>query len=101
VDQDSKTFTIPGKNVPYRDLSSVLAPTYVKDLPRLDAWGKPYEFWASGSSYTIRSSGRDGSFSGRRYTIGATTDPDADLVYSNGAFLVYPREVTSTKEIAK
>ena len=47
---------------------------------------------ASGKStvYAIRSTGRDGLIDGNTYTPGAFSDPDNDIVFSNGNFVAYP-----------
>lgn len=83
-------FTFPTTAVTYDVLNASLAPTYTRDLPKFDAWGQPYEFGTEGpKDYAIRSAGRDGTFD-TAYVDGATTDPDCDIVYSNGAFIVWP-----------
>ena len=82
-------------------LSGALSPTYIKNLPQNDGWGKAYEFgvdqsWANGTStaaqqYAILSAGRDGIV-GTAGT-GATTSFDCDIIYSNGSFVQYPEGV--------
>ncbi len=51
----------------------------VRDLPRTDGWGTPFEIHASGNDYSIRSYGSD------RHRDGGD-----DIVYANGAFVAYP-----------
>ncbi|HEY0142413.1 MAG TPA: prepilin-type N-terminal cleavage/methylation domain-containing protein [Thermoanaerobaculia bacterium] len=84
-------FTYPTTNVPYASLQGILRPTYAKELPSLDGWGKPLQFAidAQGDTYAIRSSGRDGVFE-TEYPDVVTDDPDCDIVYSAGNFVVYP-----------
>jgi type II secretion system protein G len=83
-------FVFPSTTIEYDDLNAALAPTYTRDLPKFDAWGKPYEFGTAGpKDYAIRSAGRDGLFDGT-YEDGPTNEPDCDIVYANGAFLVWP-----------
>jgi prepilin-type N-terminal cleavage/methylation domain-containing protein len=95
-------FTFPAVGVTYPALSGMLAPTYIRTMPRVDGWLRPFAFGADAAvaagsgqatTYGIRSSGRDGSYSGATYTAGATTDYDCDIVYSNGAFVAYPEGV--------
>ena len=90
---------IPGcdKSVLMTDLTTALSPTYIKSMPRFDGWG--YDFnaftsddWGSATNaqtYAIISPGKDGSVAGT-IVLGATTNFDCDIVYSNGAFLAYP-----------
>ena len=90
--------------VTYANLSGALAPTYIKNLPAKDGWGKDYEFgadqdWANGTGtaaqqYGILSAGRDGIIQyASGGTTGATTNFDCDIVYSNGSFVAYPEGV--------
>jgi len=80
-------------------LETVLTPTYLRDVPRLDAWNHPFEFNATTAQYYIRSAGKDGVFGGPTYEIAPTHNFDCDIVYGNGNFLVYPDgvQMTSTK----
>lgn len=84
-------FTYPTTNVPYASLRGILRPTYAKDLPSVDGWGRPLQFAtdAQGDVYAIRSAGRDGNFESE-YPDAVTDDPDCDIVYSAGSFAVYP-----------
>ncbi|HEX9160514.1 MAG TPA: prepilin-type N-terminal cleavage/methylation domain-containing protein [Thermoanaerobaculia bacterium] len=90
-------FTLPAYPVTFPQLQTMLAPTYIKVLPQTDAWGVPFAFNADqvvGSAtpaeqYAVRSAGRDGKFS-TSYTPGPTEDPDEDIVYDGGTFIVYP-----------
>lgn len=94
---------LPGidKVVTIPQLDVALAPTYIKNMPRVDGWGNAYapytsQDWGSGTyavQYAIFSPGRDGAFSGT-ITPGGTTDFDCDLVYSNGAFVQFPEGVS-------
>jgi type II secretion system protein G len=85
-------------------LDSTLSPTYMRQLPRNDAWGTPYLAFtdqAFGSSkkaehYAIVSAGRDLVLS-TDPTTGPFTSFDCDIVYSNGSFISYPDGVTVAK----
>lgn len=91
-------YTFPTSAVTYDALASVLRPTYLRELPRIDGWSRPLQFAAvpgSGTSageYGIRSAGRDGTFE-TSYTPGVTNDPDCDIVWATGAFVTYPDTV--------
>lgn len=83
-------FSFPTTAVEYTALSGALTPTYIRNLPELDGWKRAYEFAVDGTSgYAIRSPGRDGTFEDS-YVRGATTDPDADIVWANGSFIQFP-----------
>jgi type II secretory pathway pseudopilin PulG len=89
-------FTYPSTNVPYQTLAGLLIPTYSGSLPRIDGWNRPLQFAidADGGTYAIRSAGRDGVFE-TDYPTQTTDDPDCDIVYSAGNFVVYPGTVQS------
>ncbi|PYQ47520.1 MAG: hypothetical protein DMF59_18625 [Acidobacteria bacterium] len=96
-------FNVPPNTITYTDLTTLLAPTYMRNLPRQDAWGYNLDFamdqpigGSQAAMYAIRSPGRDGQFTGNAYTPGPTTEFDCDIVYSGGAFVVWP-EGTQTK----
>lgn len=74
-------------------LTSSLAPTYIRAIPKSDGWGRPLQFGAAGRVYGIRSAGRDGVYEADTYTQGAGENPDCDIVYSNGNFVRYPETV--------
>ena len=89
------TYTIPALELDTAAMGVLLVPTYVKVLPVLDAWGRPYEFYTdvtpNGKTYAIRSSGSDGVFNATSYLEGPTDSPDCDIVYSQGSFITYPQ----------
>ncbi len=87
-------------------LEGELAPTYLKALPRTDAWGNPYrvEVSAKRLTYRVTSAGSDGVFEKRPPLAdpapGATLsspepgpgkgpgdDPGTDLVFEGGFFV--------------
>ena len=103
-------FTLPTVDVGPSDLSAILSPTFVKQVPATDGWGHDLEFYlerAIGSSspaevYAIRSPGRSAALDkkkakGTTYKEGATTNFDCDIIYSNGSFIVYPAGKQDTK----
>ena len=94
-------FTMPTSALTYADITTLLSPTYMRNIPSTDGWGHPLQFAAdqpfgatqSASEYAIRSPGRDGVVSGNSYTGGPMTSFDCDIVYSGGAFVVWPEGV--------
>ncbi|HEV3483900.1 MAG TPA: prepilin-type N-terminal cleavage/methylation domain-containing protein [Vicinamibacterales bacterium] len=91
-------FTFPGRTVPYGALRAALVPAYAQSLPAMDGWGRPFQFGFSADaeegSYAIRSAGRDGRFDDT-YTPAITTDPDCDIVFADGSFVMFPDTVQS------
>jgi type II secretion system protein G len=90
-------FTMPASSLTYAQMTTLLAPTYMRNIPSTDGWGYPFDFASDqpvggpqAAAYAIRSPGRDGVFSGTSYTPGPTTAFDCDIVYSGGAFVVWP-----------
>lgn len=88
-------FTFPATAVPGETLRGALSPTYLRDFPAVDGWQRPLQFGleagtgATAGSYAIRSAGRDGLFD-TTVTPGLTTDPDCDIIWSDGQFISYP-----------
>ena len=85
-------------------IAAALTPTYIKSLPLKDGWSNNLEYLteeaisptaAPANVYVIRSTGKDGSFAGTAQSAagGATTDFNADIIYSNGSFVQYPEGI--------
>ena len=95
---------LPGidQTVAVFDLSSSLAPTYMKQMPLWDGWDHAFEFFvdrqwgATGNAqqYAIVSPGRDGQFAATE-TTGVIQNFDCDIIFSNGSFLAYPEGASS------
>jgi prepilin-type N-terminal cleavage/methylation domain-containing protein len=90
-------FIMPASPLTYGDVTTLLAPTYIKNMPRIDGWGHVLDFATdqpiggrAAAEYAIRSPGRDGAFSTGPYTPGPTTDFDCDIIFSGGAFVTWP-----------
>ena len=89
--------TVPTASVTIDNLTSFLAPTYVKTFPQKDGWGTNWglgadQAFAAGAPaqiYVIISYGKDSSAQSS-YAGGATTNFDCDILFSNGAFTQYP-----------
>jgi len=92
--------TVPTASVTIANLTSFLAPTYVKTFPQKDGWGTNWglaadQAWAAGAPaqvYVIISYGKDSSAQSS-YAGGATTNFDCDIIYSNGTFIQSPEGV--------
>lgn len=87
---DRNTYLVgrPG-NVSYEDLRRVLEPKYVRDLPRTDGWGNPFQFIGKDQEYSIRALGSDHRMDAKPVP-GAITDFARDIIYTNGTFVTYP-----------
>jgi len=86
------------------DLARLVEPTYIKQLPRTDAWMNPmrYGAWivsedAKGpDAYVVVSGGKDGALEHENlqgYSGAPTTNFNADIAFSNGSFVQYPEGV--------
>ena len=82
------------------DLATLLVPNYMKEVPELDGWESPYDFYVNMANplaqkvLGIRSSGKDRAFSGTAYTVGSF-DPeslDEDIVWADGFFVRWPQK---------
>jgi hypothetical protein len=106
----SEAYAIDNKGFPpARDLDELdrfLSPTYVKRMPRLDAWGNPLQYIVSQdrTHYRILSGGADGIIEPRHQHIEQATssiqletgdDTSADLVFQDGRFAVVPASLQS------
>ena len=80
-------------------LEQILSPTYVRDMPNRDGWGRPWAMTMDqplnsatrAQRYQVISYGADGV--AQAASTGATTNFDCDIVYENGSFIVYPEGV--------
>ena len=97
---DTNTYAVSGMTFPagpvtHAALVAALRPTYLRDIPAVDGWNRPLQFaYEEGTpgtpgGYAIRSAGRDGLFQ-NEFAEGVTNDFDCDIVWANGAFIVYP-----------
>ncbi len=95
-------FQMPSVALAAPKVETLLVPTYLRALPRRDAWGHPFDFAidkqapGTATQYAIRSPGRNGKLDGgkkKKYTIGTTTRFDCDIIYANGVFISYPAGV--------
>jgi len=82
------------RRVASAELARALEPTYIRKLPRTDAWGTEFRLTTAdqGQTYTIRSLGSDGESDRIANLGGPTTNFSDDLIFSNGSFTRYPEE---------
>jgi hypothetical protein len=81
-------------------IETIVEPTYIRALPKVDPWGNPYLFWSDTTHYTLVSYGADGipdfpyATWGRTefeaMHAGPTTRFGADLVFVTGGFVQWP-----------
>jgi general secretion pathway protein G len=92
---------LPSVTLANTTIDTILSPTYIKSLPKVDGWGTAWIYNAdqdfasatAAQQYAITSYGRDGKSSGAPAAVGATTNFDCDIIYSQGGFLQYPEGV--------
>ena len=93
---DARVYPITPKDrlVEAEWLAKLLEPTYVKAMPRVDAWGRALLVESAATEYTIISRGSDGSADGpnvpRPSANGGTSDIRSDLIFSTGSFVQFP-----------
>jgi len=79
------------------DVVNALTPTYIKIVPKFDAWGVPFSAyldqpWGASTGaqkYVLISGGKDGKIDTEQGE-GPITNFDCDIVYGSGRFLSYP-----------
>jgi hypothetical protein len=89
----------PYRAISTRELKKLLVPQYIQRLPETDGWGNPYEFRLNAkdllgqSVMMIRSPGRDGAYSARKYSVKGfdPEDYDQDIVWADGFFVRWPQ----------
>jgi hypothetical protein len=87
------------------DLAKILVPKYIAAIPEKDGWGHPYDFHLATNDpqavtvMGLRSAGRDGTFSGTVYEIGAfpPADADQDISWVDGYFARWPEAPKQAK----
>lgn len=98
--QVGSTFAWPTVTRDVPAMEALLTPTYIRNLPQTDGWSTFFEFGVdsatSAQSYAIRALGKDKSADGASYTSGMTGLFECDIVYADGAFVVWPEGVQST-----
>ena len=74
-------------------MASSLAADTLPSTPAVDGWGNPLRCFSDGVTYRVVSGGKDGVVSGEydgEVEPQETVDFSSDIVYIDGAFVVYP-----------
>ncbi len=86
-------------NTGFEQLESLILPTYIRTVPKVDSWGTPYLYISDGEHYRFVSAGADRRFewSSRHIDLTITesklTDSlDADIIFQDGTFIQSPQE---------
>jgi general secretion pathway protein G len=79
--------------VEVRVIAEQLSPMYIQNMPASDGWGHAMLFWSDGAHFRLVSPGKGGEldrpWDGDLEST-TTTDFSSDIVYSDGAFMIYP-----------
>ena len=85
-------------NVAFEELEALIAPVYIRHMPKTDAWGTPFLYIANGEHYRFVSAGADRRFEWSSRHLDLTqTEPrmsdslDADIIFQDGNFLQSPK----------
>ena len=89
-----------GTAVSVTTMASILTPQYLQDIPALDGWKTPYEYYLNTANplaqqvMAIRSKGRGGASGGTDFTVTSfePTDYDQDIVWADGFFVRWPQK---------
>ncbi len=73
-------------------LEPYLTPTYIREIPKLDGWGREIGLIsdAHGAGYTLFSAGGEGLATPMSWKPGPTTSFSDDIVFSSGQFVQWP-----------
>lgn len=85
------------------DLRTILVPQYLQEIPVMDGWKSPYEYYLktdeilAQNMMAIRSEGRYSVVDSETYTVTAfePTDYDRDVVWADGFFVRWPEKTTA------
>jgi general secretion pathway protein G len=74
-------------------ITAQVTPTYIKQIPEKDGWSTTFYYGTTNNSqqYQVRSLGKDAS--SNTALSGKTQDFNADIVFENGSFVVFPEGV--------
>jgi general secretion pathway protein G len=92
---------LPGISSPMdiNALEGIIAPTYIKEIPKKDGWSNPFVCYTDlpigtgqAQKYAIVSGGADSSVA-TNLVVGPFSNFDCDIVFSGGVFIAYPQGV--------
>jgi hypothetical protein len=88
--------------VSFEELEALIAPTYIRTVPKVDSWGTPYLYVADGEHYRFVSAGADRRFEwNARHLDPKIAEPtlseslDADIIFQDGNFIQSPKEAAA------
>jgi type II secretion system protein G len=90
--------TWPATSASASSLSTMLAPTYVKNVPVYDGWSNGIQVGSRVDSYAIQSMGADKTKNTSATSAASavtTQNFDCDIIFSDGSFVQYPEGVQS------
>jgi general secretion pathway protein G len=81
-------------------LRNLLVPIYIEEIPNLDGWKRPYNYYCNVADphaehvLAIGSSGADGVSAGPTYNVAGfdPTDYNQDVVWADGFFVRWPQK---------
>ncbi|HEX6086782.1 MAG TPA: DUF2059 domain-containing protein, partial [Thermoanaerobaculia bacterium] len=83
--------------VAFEELEALIAPTYIREVPKSDFWGTPYLYVGDGQHYRFVSAGADKRFEWSSRQLDLTlTEPrfskslDTDIIFQDGIFVQSP-----------
>lgn len=89
----------------FEELEALLSPTYILEMPKVDAWGTPFLYVGNGEHYRFVSAGADRRFGWNARQLDPaiaepvfTDDPDADIIFQDGMFVQAPREAQEHRD---
>jgi len=69
-------------------IKALIDPRYIKLMPTVDGWSKPFQVDSTAFAYTVYSQGKDGIGGG--CAAGTTSTFDDEICFVNGQFQRYP-----------
>lgn len=87
-------------------LAGQIQPIYIRSMPPVDPWDRPYLYWSSGTAYVLLSTGADGAITdtsklgGILENVASSIPPDAtrsscledEIVFAAGSFVAWPKD---------
>jgi hypothetical protein len=89
----------------FEELEALLSPTYILEMPKVDAWGTPFLYVGNGVHYRFVSAGADRRFEWNARQLDAVSaepvfseDLDADIIFQDGRFAQAPKEAQEHRD---
>ena len=89
-----------GGELSVEDLSTILVPQYLQEIPKIDGWKSPYEYYLNTENpfaahvVAVRSLGSDKAEEDTSYTVTSfePTDYQQDILWADGQFVRWPQK---------